>query len=425
MGILDRFRRSTPELRSSTEIAELVETRDFSSVVFPNPPPPGGYWGFGNDAGVYVSEQTAMQHLAVFACVRLLADAIAVLPIDVFRKNGDSRVNLPTPPVLEDPDPDINGFEFIQQVVTSLALRGNSYELITARDKYEWPSARRPIHPDMMTVTRGDDGRPVYKIHGELIPRADVLHIRRLTLPGHVVGLSPIEQARQSIGLGLAAERFGARWFGDSADPSAVLESDANVPDAEAMRVMQSWVSSHGGRRHPAFLSGGLKYRPISITPEESQFLQTRGFQRGEIAMFFGIPPHMIGDTEKSTSWGTGIEQQSMGWIKFSLMPWLRCIEGAYSRVLLPRGQFMRFNVDAMLRGDTISRYTAYTQARNAGWLSVNEIRTKEDMDGIGPDGDTFIQPLNMAPLGTDPTAIPDPVTPVPVPPAIEPAPGK
>lgn len=366
---------------------------------------PSNSSGFAADSGVPVNDHTAMQHLAVYSCVRLLADSIATLPIDVYRKQGGARFNLPTPMVLEDPDPDINGFEFIQQVVTSLALRGNSYELVTARDKFEWPTQRLPLHPDDVQVTRNrDDGRPDYKVHNTLVPRSDVLHIRRLTLAGHVTGLSPITQARQAIGLGLAAERYGARWFGDSADPSSVLETEGNLAEVEAQRVMQSWVSSQGGRRHPAVLSGGLKYRPISITPEESQFLETRGYQRSEIAMFFGIPPHMIGDTEKQTSWGTGVEQQTLGFVKFSLLPWLRCLESTYSRALLPRGQYMRFNLEGLLRGDTTSRYTAYTQARNAGWLSVDEIREKEDLPPI-PDGSgqSYIQPLNFGPLGSDP----------------------
>jgi HK97 family phage portal protein len=221
-----------------------------------------------------------------------------------------------------------------------------------------------------------------------------------------MMGLSPIEQARQGIGLSLAAERYGARFFGDSANPSAVLETDANLTDDAARRTVESWVSSHGGRRHPALMSGGLKYRPISITPEESQFLETRGYQRGEIAMLYGIPPHMIGDTEKSTSWGSGIEQQSIGFVQFTLLAWLRPIEAAYSKYLLPRGQSMRFNVSGLLRGDTAQRYTAYTQARNAGWLNVDEIRALEDLEPVpNGAGASYIQPLNMGPLGSDPLA--------------------
>lgn len=403
MGILDFFRRSSPESRSSTEIATLtapIEQRMMFSSVFPS-----NANVFGSDAGEFVSERTALQHLAVYSCVRLLADSIASLPVDVFRKtkNG-TRVPLDTPVSIMQPNPGQTGFEYMQQVVSSLALRGNSYEWVTSRDQLEYPLTRETVHPDDMRVTWNfDDGRADYQIRGVHVARSDVIHIRRLTLAGNIVGISPIEQARQGIGLSLAAERYGAKWFGDSADPSSVLETDESMDDAERMRVMQGWVSSHGGRRHPALLSGGLKYRPIAISPNESQFIETRAFQRGEIAMMFGIPPHMIGDTAKSTSWGTGIEQQTMGFVRFSLMPWLRCIEDTYSWLMLPRGQYMRFNLNALLRGDTTTRYAAYTQARNAGWMSVNEIRAKEDLEPI-PDGDNFIQPLNMGPLGADPT---------------------
>lgn len=410
MGLRDWFLGPQPAPRSSSEIEVLTAPRTEARALMSTASIPTNGEQYGGFAGVHVNDRTAMQHLAVYACVRLLADSIASLPVDVYRKSKGSNVRVPleTPPVLADPDTDINDFEYMQQVVTSLALRGNSIEYITSYDNLERPASRIPIHPDEVQITRNrETGKPEYRINNDPIKDVKrIIHIRRLTLPGQVEGLSPIRQAAQAIGMGLAAERFGARWFADSANPSAILHTDANIDDDEMTRILKSWVSSHGGRRMPAILSGGLDYKPISITPEESQFLQTRDFQRSEIAMFFGIPPHMIGDTTKSTSWGSGIEQLGIGFVKYSLMPWLRCIESTYSRALLPRGQYMRFNVDALLRGDTISRYTAYTQARNAGWLNVDEIREKEDMLPI-PDGSgqSFIQPLNMGPLGSDPLA--------------------
>lgn len=420
MGWRDLFRPAPSNLRGADEIAALtapVEARNFQSVF-----DPGSGYDYGNtglipsnasqyiggfDSGVAVNDRTAMQQLAVYSCIKLLADIISTLPVDVFRGADASRVNLTPPPVIEDPDPDLNGVEYNHQVVTSLAARGNSFELVTSRDKFEYPVTRMPLHPDCVQVVRNwDDGRADYRVHGELVPRSDMIHIRRFTLPGELQGLSPIRQAAQAIGISLAAERFGARFFGDSATPSSVLESEGNVPDDEASRTMKSWMATHGGRRAPALLSGGLKYRTISITPEESQFLATREFARSEIAMFFGIPPHMIGDHSKATSWGSGIEQLGIGFVKYTLLPWLRCMEATYSRVLLPRGQFMRFNVNGLLRGDTASRYNSYTQARNAGWLNVDEIRALEDMPPIpGGAGASYIQPLNMGPLGSDPLA--------------------
>lgn len=363
--------------------------------------------GYGSEAGVFVNERTALQSATVLACVQLLADSIASLPLDAYRKQDGIRVEVsPTPSLIARTHADLSNFEWVQQNVISLALRGNSYNLVLARDVLERPVDLLPLHPDCVAV-RPDKktGKPIYTVEGIEIPTADMVHIRRHTLPGCLTGLSVIDQQRQGIGLGLAAERYGARWFGQSADPSAVLETEENLDDAQVTQNQQAWINSHGGKRHPAMLSGGLKYRRISITPEESQFLETRKFQRGEIAMLFRIPPHMIGDTEKSTSWGTGIEQQSIGFVRFTLLPWLTCIEAALSD-LLPRGQFVKFNADALLRGDAKAQAEAFLAGRQGGWLNADEIRSKLDLPPIpGGAGQDYLQPLNFGPLGSDPLA--------------------
>jgi HK97 family phage portal protein len=183
-----------------------------------------------------------------------------------------------------------------------------------------------------------------------------------------------------------------------------VLETDSELTEDQVLLTQKSWISSHGGRRRPAVLSGGFKWKPITITPEESQFLETRRMQVSEIARLFGIPPHMIGDVEKSTSWGTGIEQQSIGFVTYTLRPWLTRIESALSRQL-PGQQFVRFNVDGLLRGDTKSRYESYRMGIDGGWLNPDEVRALEDRPPI-PDGtgQKFRQPMNFGPLGMDPT---------------------
>ena len=364
--------------------------------------------GYGVDSGVYVTDLQAMQLVAVNACVRLLADSVAGLPLDAYRKNGNVRQSVdPVPSLVASPFTDLTIFEGMWQLVACLALKGESVSIAMARDRMEFVTSMLPIHPDSWTVDVDRNGinrgRPVYKIDGERVPNEDVIHIRRFSLPGELHGLSPIAAARQGIGLGLAAERFGARFFGDSANPSSVLETEQNLTREQAQLNQKLWKDSHGGRRHPAMLSGGLKWRPISITPEESQFLATRSYQRDEIAMLFGIPPHMIGAVDKSTSWGTGIEQQGIGFVTYTLTNWLNPIESAFS-ALLPRGQFARMNVNALLRGDMKARFDAYVSARNAGWLNVNEIRELEDRAPV-PNGDDYIQPLNMGPLGSDPLA--------------------
>lgn len=356
------------------------------------------------DTGEIVNERTALQLAAVYACARLLSDSVAALPLDAYRKSGDLRKEInPPPSLIKQPSGTLTNFEWVQQTIMSLALRGNSFHLITKRDNFEYPIEMEPLHPDDVRVELDyDTGKPTYAVLGTKVPNYDILHIRRLTLPGNIVGLSPIQAVQRGIGLGLAAEKFGARWFGQSATPSSVLETEQNLDETAARHLQKQWIASHGGKRHPAVLSGGVKWRPIEITPEESQFLATREFQRGEIAMIFGVPPHMIGDTSKSTSWGSGIEAQGIGFVVYTLRPWLTCIEQALSR-LLPRGQFASFNVDGLLRGDQKARYDAYVSARNAGWMNVNEIRALEDLPPV-ENGDDYIQPLNMGPLGTDPT---------------------
>lgn len=393
-------------------LGRLLEKRAFTptpgGAFDPKRIPSNGEAGSFSDAGESVNERTALRLIVVYACVGILADSIAALPIDQFRRRSRTvREEVPASRMVRELD-----YERVYQYVTSLALRGNGYGIVTERDPLEFPVSVLPVHPDDVTVEPIRDGSVDprrrgwrYRVGGDLVPDEDVIHLRRFVLPGLPVGLSPIEAAAQAIGLGLAADRFGARWFGDGAAPASILSTEQDLDDTQVRRAQESWVNTHGGRRLPAVMSGGWEYKPVTITPNESQFLETRKFQRSEIAMLYRVPPHMIGDTEKSTSWGTGIEQQSLGFVKFTLMPWLRCIETAISDQL-PRGQFVRFNVDALLRGDLKSRYEAYTHARNAGWLNVDEIRELEDREPV-PDGrgQDYLQPLNMGPLGSDPLA--------------------
>jgi HK97 family phage portal protein len=365
---------------------------------------PSNSEGYSVDSGVVVSDQSALRVTAVFACVGVIADGLASLPMDAYRKQGELRVPLdPMPSLIAQPLRSMTTFEWVFQVVTSLALRGNAFLLVVGRDSLERVTDLQPLHPDWVRVdVNRETGKLVYSVLGEEIPNYDILHIRRFSLAGCPLGLSPIDQARQGIGMALAAERYGARYFGQSANPSATLTTDSVLSPEQSENLKTEWIASQGGTRYPAVLSGGLKYEAISITPEESQFLQTREFQNSDIAMLFRVPPHMIGQTNKSTSWGTGIEQQSIGFVRYTLQPYITCIEQALS-TLLPRGQYARFNVDALLRSDSKSRFESYVQARNAGWLNVNEIRALEDRLPV-ENGDSYIQPLNMGPLGTDPT---------------------
>jgi HK97 family phage portal protein len=393
------------------------ERRDLTSSSFVPPPQVGVIDDF---VGVHRS----MSNLAVLACVRLLADTIASLPWKAYKRgrNGIPIEVKPQPTILRQPFPNFDLFQYKWMMVASMALRGNFYGYVTSRDNRMQPTAVLPLHPDIVFLERRPDilmwFDPIYRIMGERVPEEDMVHIRRFTMPGEPWGLSPVRQAAVAIGMGLAAEEYGFRYFKESANPSGLLMTDQDLDETAVTRQQQNWITTHGGRRLPAVLTSGFKWQNLSITPEESQFLATRKFQRSEIAMMYGIPPHMIGDVEKTTSWGTGIEQQNIGAITYTFRAWTSPIESVFS-AFLPAQQYVKFDYNALLRGDIKTRYAAYDQAIHSGWLNVNEVRSKEEMEPIGPDGDIYLQPVNYAPLGFMPSSMqarPHPVGPAHLP---------
>lgn len=391
--------------RAFTGVAPEVRAVTSSHFAPPSPDQVSGTGGMGL-RGVGPGE--AMSLTAFNACVCLLADTISALTVTAYRKQGNTRIALDPQPTLFNgsPYPELDWFEWLWMEMECLAVTGNSFCYVTSRGPDERPTGLMPLHPDVLQIEIPKRQRwpePVFRIEGSKVPADDIAHFRRYPVVGAVMGMSPVQKAAAAVGLALAAERYGLRYFIDSANPSSVLETDADLDPNGARETLRRWVSTQGGRRLPAVLSGGLKWKPISIAPNEAQFLETRQFQRSEIAMMFRIPPHMIGDTQKSTTWGSGIESMSIGFVKFTLMPWLTCIEQKLSR-MLPRGQFVKFNIDGLLRGDVKSRWEAYQLGRNTGVYSPNEIRAMEDLPPV-EDGDGRIQPVNFAPLGWTPPA--------------------
>jgi HK97 family phage portal protein len=371
-----------------------------------------GYDGMYPD---FVGELRAMQSMAVWSCVSLLADVIASMPWYVCKRDKDNipqRI-YPTPAVIRQPCADMDLFEWKWMVVATLALRGNSYHLVTGRDNQGNPSGLLPIHPDYVFLERRTNVlewyNPIYRVLGERIPREDIIHIRRFTLPGEPLGLSPIAQGARAIGITLAAEEYGYRYFKDSANPSSILKTDATLSEDEVELAQTEWIASQGGRRYPAVLHGGFDWKAVSITPEESQFLETREYQNSDIARLYRIPPHLIGDQEKATSWGTGIESMNLAFHTYTLMGWTTCIENALS-AFLPGGRVVRFDPSALLRGDFKTQIEAINQARQAGVYSANDGRAKIDLGPI-KNGDGYLQPMNFAPLGFDPNVTTMPTT--------------
>ncbi len=372
-----------------------------------------------SSAGKAVTERSAMQMTAVYACVRILSEAIAGLPLHLYRHNSEGgkekAINHPLYRILHDePNPEMSSFVFRETLMTHLLLWGNAYSQIIRNGKGEIV-ALYPLMPNKMSVNRDSNGRlyyeythateeaPTMKGSTVRLSPADVLHIPGLGFDG-LVGYSPIAMAKNAIGLAIATEEYGSKFFANGAQPSGVLEHPGTLKDPS--RVRDSWQSTFGGSGNAnkvAVLEEGMKYTPISISPEQAQFLETRKFQINEIARIFRVPPHMVGDLEKSSF--SNIEQQSLEFVKYTLDPWVVRWEQSIQRTLLrqeeKRDYFVKFNVEGLLRGDYQSRMNGYATARQNGWMSANDIRELENLDRIPAEdgGDLYLINGNMTKL--------------------------
>ena len=373
----------------------------------------------GSASGKQVNERTSMQMTAVYSCVRILSEAVASLPLNVYRYTDtggkEKAFDHPLYRLLHDePNPEMSSFIFRETLMTHLLLWGNAYAQIIRNGKGE-VIALYPLMPDRMTVDRDENGRLYYKYRKSnddaptmesgvvILAPSDVLHVPGLGFDG-LVGYSPIAMAKNAIGLAIAAEEYGSKFYANGAAPSGVLEHPGTLKDPA--RVRDSWNSTFGGSSNShkvAVLEEGMKYTPISISPNEAQFLETRKFQINEIARIFRVPPHMVGDLEKSSF--SNIEQQSLEFVKYTLDPWVIRWEQALYRTLLSEEEkkthFFKFNVEGLLRGDYQSRMQGYATARQNGWMSANDIRELEDLDRIPAElgGDLYLINGNMLPL--------------------------
>lgn len=377
------------------------------------------YFG-GTTSGKAVTERSAMQMTAVYSCVRILAEAVAGLPLHLYRykEDGGKEKALDHPLYLllhDEPNPEMSSFVFRETLMTHLLLWGNAYAQIIRNGKGE-VIALYPLMPNRMVVdrdihgqlyyqyTRSTEEAPTMKGVTVNLPPSDVLHIPGLGFDG-LVGYSPIAMAKNAIGMAIACEEYGAKFFANGAAPGGVLEHPGTIKDPQ--RVRESWQSTFGGSGNSnkiAVLEEGMKYTPIGISPEQAQFLETRKFQINEIARIFRVPPHMVGDLEKSSF--SNIEQQSLEFVKYTLEPWLVRWEQSIQRTLFSpeekKRYFAKFNVEGLLRGDYASRMSGYATARQNGWMSANDIRELENMDRIPAEegGDLYLINGNMLPLG-------------------------
>jgi HK97 family phage portal protein len=390
----------------------------FLSRLFPSrASPKNSFWSspysffFGiSSSGKSVNEKTALQTTAVYACVRILAETIASLPLHTYRYSTGGKEKAMNHPLYyllhSEPNPEMTSFVFRETLMGHLLLWGNAYAQII-RDGRGRVLGLYPLLPSKMLVNRTDQGILYYQYEKDgriyFLPDTDVLHIPGLGFDG-LVGYSPIAMAKNAIGMAIATEEYGAKFFANGASPGGVLEHPGVVKDPGKIRESWNAVYQGSGNAHRvAVLEEGMKFQPIGIPPEQAQFLETRKYQLNEIARIFRIPPHMIGDLEKSSF--SNIEQQSLEFVMYTLDPWVIRWEQAISRALFSdsekRQYFVKFNVDGLLRGDYQSRMNGYAVGRQNGWLSANDIRELENLNRIPPElgGDMYLINGNMTKL--------------------------
>ena len=371
--------------------------------------PPSFFFGTSS-SGKAVNEKTALQTTAVYACVRILAETIASLPFHTYRYTLNGKEKAIEHPIYyllhSEPNPEMTSFVFRETLMSHLLLWGNAYAQII-RDGRGRVLGLYPLLPNKVIVNRNQHGELVYQYEKEgqtyFLRSYEVLHIPGLGFDG-IIGYSPIAMAKNAVGMAIATEEYGAKFFANGANPGGVLEHPGVVKDPA--RIRESWNAVYQGSSNAhrvAVLEEGMKFQSIGIPPEQAQFLETRKFQLNEIARIFRIPPHMIGDLEKSSF--SNIEQQSLEFVMYTLDPWVVRWEQAIQRALFTENEkrqyFVKFNVDGLLRGDYQSRMNGYAVGRQNGWLSANDIRELENLNRIPEDlgGDLYLINGNMTKL--------------------------
>ena len=359
------------------------------------------FGGERNSYGVVVTPESAMRVAAVYACVRVLAEAVASVPLFLYRRNGDDKVKAIDHPlyrVMHDrPNPYQTAFEFRDQLQTSLGLRGAAYceILVTARGKLQLI----PLHPDTVEPKLMDDFSVAYRVwekgRSRILLQDEVLRLTYMVKDG-VTPVSPVTAQRDAIAGAIASQEYTAGFFRNGGRPPGWLEHPSHFADDEKRRAFRAKFSEQftgANTGQTPLLEQGIKYNAVTVTNEDAQLMEMRKFSIAEIARIYRIPLVLLSETEKSTSWGTGIEQFMLSYVTHTLRPWFVRWEQALSRDLLTEEEqedhFFEFNIDALLRADLLTRYRAYEIGRRGGWLSANDVRARENMNKI-EDGDKY-----------------------------------
>lgn len=394
--------------------------------------------GRSTDAGVAVNSESAMRLSAVYGSRRIIAYTVACLPASVLMKKsagGDRTLRLPykpRPAWLSTPNGEQTWPEFVAQAVDSLLGNGNLFLDVKQKGPQGWPAALYVINPTQIVLGRNTEDNELFyaTVKGQLIPRGDIVHVRALTLPGHDLGLSPIEMARQEVGLGQAAQKFSAKFYVNGATVSALLEFPADMSEEQVREHAATFKELYTGgpdKAHSVAAVAGGTYRPMGITLEQAQFLESRQFTVVDIGTrIYGVPPHRLGAMLDKPQFGNSIEQQNMSFVQDAILPWTRLIEAAFNRYVLPDEAYLHLELNGLLRGDAQARAAFYqTMRQQLGVLNADDIRALEDMNPL-PDekGQAYWMPANTYLIGNEgfpilperqaePRSLPDPLDPI------------
>lgn len=368
-------------------------------------------WGVSGEttntiAGVVVSAETAMHAPAVWACVRLISGAIAGLPLHAYRGTGEERTQITLPGWIELPvptNPNVTRMVHVQHVVTSLLLEGNAFIRILPNTSH--PTGVRVLPPHEVDIETQDDGADIYKWNGQRLTSNQVIHIPYQVMPGKSRGLNPIDAAKESIGLALAADQYGAAYFGNGATLSGMIQFPAGAePSPEELKRLQKDFQKKyvGSRKSHAIgaLTGGAEFKEMTGSNRDSQFLELREFQVEDIGRLYGVPPHMIGSQKPGAVAYASVEQRNIDFVTHGLQPVIEKLEDAYERVLRGQRTYFKFNVEGLLRGDQKSRWEAYGIALDKKVVRRDEVRAKEDLP-FDPESVGYLEtPNNNPPEG-------------------------
>jgi HK97 family phage portal protein len=367
-----------------------------------------GQTNITSSAGERIDEWSAFGVSAVISAVSLLADSVASMPLRTFKIVDGNRQAIELPAIIKQPDIDSNEYELVHQIVASMALHGNAY-IHLDRDRSGNIIGLVPLHTyQMQVLPTGDQIGRKYLHLGNEIPAEDMIHLRWFTPPQSLVGVSPLIQSRNLIGIAMAMDRHLGQFYAEGATPSSVLETDQKLTNEQARILKNTWSDTHRRHRKPAVLSDGLKWRPITTSAADQQMIETREQLIRDIARIFRIPAHLILASGGDTQTYQNVEQASLNFLTHTITPWLRRVEIGLSRVL-PAGTDIAFDTSSLLRTDAITRAKVNMLNVQMGARTPNEVR---QIEGLEPyeGGDEFNQALNgtvtaggaIEPLGSD-----------------------